>query len=481
MEDFEISHEFVSANETRTDSTTNSQNAEMPKFIPFEEPSSLSSIIKVIGVGGGGSNSVNHMFDEKVEKVDFIICNTDRQALESSPIADENKILLGPICCKGLGAGARPEIAEEAARESLETVKNYLSHNTSMVFITAGMGGGTGTGAAPIIAQLAKEMGILTVGIVTIPFLFEGKAKIRQALEGISKLEKNVDALLVINNERLRDIYPDLEITEAFNKADDVVANAARGIAEIITKTGKINVDFQDITTIMKDSGVAVMNTGYSTGENRMRKAIDDAINSPLLKDNDIHGAKRILFVFYCRSDSGQIKMDEITEINDFMAENGIAEKVIWGLYYDEELEENQVKISLIATGFKVMDLDLGKEWRRVGVEPGNLFSGQTTPTVGIKNQETQTLTGSSSSIPETAKEGIAVQANNEKKQTEDRFNEFYGDTKQVQQETRQAIEQKLGQTDDENILKELEDQPAIDRRGSITPKPYKPNNHKKD
>lgn len=324
-------------------------------------------------------------------------------------------------------------------------------------------------------------MGILTVGIVTIPFLFEGKAKIRQALEGISKLEKNVDALLVINNERLRDIYPDLEITEAFNKADDVVANAARGIAEIITKTGKINVDFQDITTIMKDSGVAVMNTGYSTGENRMRKAIDDAINSPLLKDNDIHGAKRILFVFYCRSDSGQIKMDEISEINDFMAENGIAEKVIWGLYYDEELEENQVKISLIATGFKVMDLDLGKEWRRVGVEPGNLFSGQTTPTVGIKNQETQTLTGSSSSIPETAKEGIAVQANNEKKQTEDRFNEFYGDTKQVQQETRQAIEQKLGQTDDENILKELEDQPAIDRRGSITPKPYKPNNHKKD
>ncbi|MBP5306599.1 MAG: cell division protein FtsZ [Paludibacteraceae bacterium] len=477
-----MNNDFVPTNETSSTPVENSASAQTSKFISFDEPSTLSSIIKVVGVGGGGSNSVNHMFDEKVEKVDFIICNTDRQALEASPIPDENKILLGPICCKGLGAGARPEVAEEAARESLETIKDYLSKNTSMVFITAGMGGGTGTGAAPIIAQLAKEMGILTVGIVTIPFLFEGKAKIRQALEGISKLEKNVDALLVINNERLRDIYPDLEITEAFNKADDVVANAARGIAEIITKTGKLNVDFQDITTIMKNSGVAVMNTGYSTGENRMRRAIDDAINSPLLKDNDIHGAKRILLVFYCRSDSGQIKMDEITEINDFMAENGIAEKVIWGLYYDEELEENQVKITLIATGFKVMDLDLGKEWRRVGVEPGNLFSGQSSPTIGIAKPETQSLNaGTASGFQTEVKNNVFADGINETKHSEDRFNEFYGDTKQVQQETRHAIEQKLEQTDNENILKELEDQPAIDRRGNIAPKPYKPSNHRKD
>lgn len=249
------------------------------------------SIIKVIGVGGGGGNAVNHMYREGIHEVTFVVCNTDNQALDESPVPI--KLQLGK---EGLGAGNRPERARKAAEESIDDIKGMLNDGCKMVFITAGMGGGTGTGAAPIIAKTAKEMGILTVGIVTIPFLFEGNKKIDQALDGVEAISKHVDALLVINNERLRDVYSDLSLMNAFGKADDTLSVAAKSIAEIITIRGKINLDFNDVKTVLKDGGVAIMSTGYGTGEGRVSKAINDALHSPLLNNNDIFNSKKVLF-----------------------------------------------------------------------------------------------------------------------------------------------------------------------------------------
>ena len=263
------------------------------------------SIIKVIGVGGGGGNAVNHMFRQGIADVSFVVCNTDDQALKRSPVS--RQILLG----EGLGAGGRPEVARQAVEASLPKIEQLLQDNTKMVFITAGMGGGTGTGAAPVIAKVAHDLGILTVGIVTIPFAFEGKRKIDQALEGVRQMSQHVDAILVVNNEKLRQIYPDLELSNAFAKADDVLAEAAKGIAEIITIDGYINVDFADVNTIMKDGGVAIMNTGYAEGEHRITNAILDALHSPLLNNNDVHESKKILLNIYC-STTNQIRMEEI-------------------------------------------------------------------------------------------------------------------------------------------------------------------------
>jgi cell division protein FtsZ len=327
---------------------------EVIDLIDFELPSEESSIIKVIGVGGGGGNAVNHMYREGIKDVTFVICNTDNQALKKSPI--KNKIQLGPVTTAGLGAGNNPDRAREAAEESIDEIRSVLSRNTKMAFITAGMGGGTGTGAAPVIAKIAKELDILTVGIVTIPFAFEGPRKISQALEGVRLMNECVDALLVINNERLRDIYPELDLSNAFAKADDVLKDAAKGIAEIITIHGHINLDFADVNAIMRNGGVAIMNSGYASGENRLRKAIDNAIASPLLKNNNIVGAKKILMNFYCRQDETSIKMDEITQINEFMEMVGDQAEVIWGISFDNDLEE-EVKITLIATGFDVSDI----------------------------------------------------------------------------------------------------------------------------
>ena len=325
----------------------------LDESLPLELPLVDSSIIKVIGVGGGGGNAVNHMYRQGITDVSFVVCNTDNQALRKSPVPI--KIQLGADTTEGLGAGGKPEVAKLAAEESIEKIQELLKDNTKMVFITAGMGGGTGTGASPVVAKAAHDLGILTVGIVTIPFAFEGNMKIRQALEGVAALSEHVDAILVINNEKLKQIYPDLELSNAFAKADDVLTNAAKAIAEIITVPGYINTDFADVYSIMKDGHVAIMNTGYASGENRITKAIEDALNSPLLNTSDVSGASKILLSLYC-SNSDQIRMEEVEQIHEFMSKVGPNVQVIWGASFDEELKD-KVKITLIATGFEVSDI----------------------------------------------------------------------------------------------------------------------------
>lgn len=325
----------------------------MEELIPLDLPIIDSSIIKVIGVGGGGGNAVNHMYNQGIRDVSFVVCNTDNQALNHSPVP--LKIQLGKNTTAGLGAGGNPVVAKEAAEESIERIQAVLKDNTKMVFITAGMGGGTGTGASPVVAKAAQELGILTVGIVTIPFAFEGAMKIRQALEGVASLSEHVDALLVINNEKLREIFSDLELSNAFAKADDVLTNAAKGIAEIITVPGYINTDFADVYTILNKGNVAIMNTGYAAGENRITNAIKDALNSPLLNTNDVSGASKVLLSLYCSMEH-QIRMEEVKEINEFMASIGDEIQVIWGATFDDALGD-KVKITLIATGYDVTDI----------------------------------------------------------------------------------------------------------------------------
>jgi len=318
----------------------------------FESKAS-QSIIKVIGVGGGGGNAVNHMYREGIHDVTYVLCNTDKKALSDSPIP--NHLQLGK---DGLGAGNRPEKARQAALESMDEIKEMLSDGTRMVFITAGMGGGTGTGAAPIIAQCAKDAGILTVGIVTIPFKFEGNKKINQALDGVEEISKHVDALLVINNERLREIYPELTVLTAFAKADDTLSIAAKSIAEIITMHGIMNLDFQDVTTVLKDGGVAIMSTGYGEGENRVTKAINEALNSPLLNNNDIFNSKKVLLnINFCSDNENEaLMMEEMNEVNDFMRKFREDVETKWGLATDSSLG-NKVKITLLATGFGLQNV----------------------------------------------------------------------------------------------------------------------------
>lgn len=318
--------------------------------MPFTFPKDAPHIIKVIGVGGGGGNAVNHMYKEGIHDVTFVVCNTDNQALDQSPVPI--KLQLGS---EGLGAGNRPERAKRAAEDTIEGIKSMLNDGCKMVFITAGMGGGTGTGAAPIIAKTAKDMGILTVGIVTIPFLFEGAKKIDQALDGVEEISKHVDALLVINNERLRDVYSDFSVLDAFAKADDTLSIAAKSIAEIITIRGKINLDFNDVKTVLKDGGVAIMSTGYGEGEGRVTQAINDALHSPLLNNNDIFNSKRILFnISY--SPNNDLMMEEMNELHEFMSRFGEDVETKWGLYIDEALEK-KVKFTILATGFGVRDV----------------------------------------------------------------------------------------------------------------------------
>lgn len=320
------------------------------KIMPFDFQNGTPSIIKVIGVGGGGGNAVNHMYREGIHDVTFVVCNTDNQALDESPVPI--KLQLGH---EGLGAGNRPERARDAANESLEDIKQMLNDGCKMAFITAGMGGGTGTGAAPIIAKTAKDMGILTVGIVTIPFLFEGNRKIDQALDGVEEMSKHVDALLVINNERLRDVYSDLSVMNAFGKADDTLSVAAKSIAEIITIRGKINLDFNDVKTVLKDGGVAIMSTGYGEGEGRVTQAITDALHSPLLNNNDIFNSKKVLFnISY--SMNSDLMMEEMNEVHEFMSRFGKDVETKWGLYIDDSLGE-KVKFTILATGFGIKDV----------------------------------------------------------------------------------------------------------------------------
>jgi cell division protein FtsZ len=318
-------------------------------MMQFELPQEENSIIKVIGVGGGGSNAVNHMYRLGIKGVDFIICNTDKQALEKSPVP--NKVQLGIQSTRGLGAGSIPDVGREAALESIEEIKGFLGSNTQMVFITAGLGGGTGTGAAPVIASIARELGILTVGIVTIPFTFEGKKRRAQAEAGLEEMKKYVDTLLVIGNDKLREIYGNLKMSEAFEHADNVLTGAAKSIAEIISLHMHINVDFNDVKTVMKESGVAIMGSAIASGERRAITAVEQALNSPLLNDNDISGARHVLLNIMSGSDD--IDMDEFGDITDFIQEaaGGTAE-LITGYGTDPSLGDN-VSVTIIATGFK--------------------------------------------------------------------------------------------------------------------------------
>ncbi|WP_295435472.1 cell division protein FtsZ [uncultured Prevotella sp.] len=329
--------------------------ADTQRIVDFGEPEKEKSIIKVIGVGGGGGNAVNHMYREGIHDVSFVLCNTDNQALNDSPVPVH--LQLGK---EGLGAGNKPAKAREAAEESIEDIKAMLNDGTKMAFITAGMGGGTGTGAAPVIARVSKELGILTVGIVTIPFRFEGERKIDQALDGVEEMSKHVDALLVINNERLREIYTELSILDAFGKADDTLSIAAKSIAEIITVHGLINLDFNDVKTVLKDGGVAIMSTGYGEGEGRVKRAIEDALNSPLLNDNDVFNAKKILLsISFCsdKNSNNGLMMEEMNDVNDFMAKFGNDFEIKWGLATDPELG-NKVKVTILATGFGIENVD---------------------------------------------------------------------------------------------------------------------------
>lgn len=318
----------------------------------FEMLKEQSSIIKVIGVGGGGGNAVNHMYKQGISGVDFIICNTDAQALELSPIP--NKVQLGASLTEGMGAGADPSVGENSAVESIEDIKRMLGTNTKMLFITAGMGGGTGTGASPVLAKAAKELGILTVAIVTTPFTFEGKRRRMQADEGLSELKKYVDSYLVISNDRLREIFGNLTMTAAFAKADDILTTAAKGIAEIITIPGYVNVDFKDVRTVMNDSGVAIMGNYTAAGENRALEAVEGALASPLLKDNEIEGARYILLNI--TSGITEVTMDEVAVITDYIQEKaGLSADLIWGNCIDESLED-QLSVTIIATGFQTAD-----------------------------------------------------------------------------------------------------------------------------
>ena len=318
----------------------------------FEINRQEQSIIKVIGVGGGGNNAINHMYTQGIKNVSFVVCNTDRQALEHSQVP--TRLLIGPNTTHGLGAGNDPARAKAAAEESSEEINALFDDDTKMVFITAGMGGGTGTGAAPVVARVAKERGLLTIGIVTIPFLFERQRKILKALDGANEMSKYVDALLVINNERLTEIYKDLDFMNAFHKADETLTTAARSISELITCKGHINLDFNDVDSTLRNGGAAIISTGYGEGERRVTKAIEDALNSPLLKDRDIFSSKRFLFnIYYNPNAETPFKMAEADELTSFMSNLDPDVDAIWGVAFDETLG-NQVKISILAAGFDV-------------------------------------------------------------------------------------------------------------------------------
>lgn len=373
-------------------------------MIRFEMPKENASIIKVIGVGGGGSNAVNHMYTLGIKGVDFLVCNTDRQALEKSPVPF--KIQLGDTLTQGLGAGSIPEVGRNAAIESIDQIKALLAENTKMIFITAGMGGGTGTGAAPVIAQTAREMDVLTVGIVTIPFAFEGKRKRQQAELGIEEIKKHVDCLLVIANDKLREIHGNLSISESFQQADNVLTGAAKSIAELISITKKMNVDFNDVNTAMKNSGVALMSSGSASGDNRAIKAVEQALNSPLLNDNDITGARYVLLDITSGTD--EITMDELGEITDFLQDStGMSADIKIGYDVDPSLGD-KVNVTIIATGFNaspipaamikeekrtVLKIEEANEIKSPILNPTENSSSTTEPEMYIKTVESSAET----------------------------------------------------------------------------------------
>lgn len=421
------------------------------EILDFQFPRKSQMIIKVIGVGGGGGNAVNHMFNEGIHDVSFALCNTDNQALCESPV--ETRIQLGRKTTEGLGAGNRPDVAKAAAEESREDIERLLSDGTKMVFITAGMGGGTGTGAAPVVAGIAKNLGVLTVGIVTIPFVFEGRKKIIQALKGVENMANNVDALLVINNERLIDIYSDLTIPNAFAKADDTLAIAAKGIAEIITVHGHINLDFADVKTILKDGGVAIMSSGYGEGDNRIEEAFTNALHSPLLNNNDVFEAKKILFNIY--SDTlHPLIVEEMEAVSNFMKRFGPEVEVIWGTATEEELGE-KVKITLLAAGFGMSSIP--------GIEQHMLE---------LSEEE------------ERLQEERQLQEEEEKRRINTMIEQHYGKDGVKTMEVKniffspKPVILSVDELDDDRIIDALENTPVFKRDESFNPSEYKANKH---
>lgn len=412
--------------------------------------------IKVIGVGGGGGNAVNHMYEQGIRDVDFVICNTDAQAMESSSIV--HRVQLGASLTEGRGAGNKPQVGKESALENIEDVKTALSENTKMVFVTAGMGGGTGTGAAPVIAKACKEAGFLTVGIVTIPFRNEGRRRIKQAAEGIAELEKYVDSLLVINNERIREMYGDFRISEAFAKADNVLATAAKGIAEIITVHGYINVDFADVETVMRTSGMAVMGTGIAGGENRAMEAIEKALNSPLLNNNDIRGAKDILLNI--TSGSSEVTMAEIGKITDFVQNKaGFDADIIWGNGKEESLEDN-LSVTIIATGFSTSSILEMQGLKNVEKEKHLLSGNETKANSQVKKEDSVKIDSFAKS-----QKTFEFDISEEKKKEESDFDSMYPSTskQRVQPEEPKVVTDYSEMSDDD--VDELENIPAYKRR----------------
>ena len=397
--------------------------------IQFNLKVSNPSIIKVVGVGGGGGNAVTHMFNEGIHDVTYVLCNTDNKALTDSPVP--MKLQMG----EGLGAGNRPEVGRKAALDSLPQIRELFTDGTRMAFITAGMGGGTGTGAAPIVAQCARELDILTVGIVTIPFRFEGHKKIDQALDGVEEMSKHVDALLVINNERLREIYPELTVLNGFAKADDTLSIAAKSIAEIITMRGIINLDFQDVKTVLKDGGVAIMSTGYGEGENRVTKAFQEALHSPLLNNNYIFNSKKVLFyITFSRNDqNNQLTMEEMNEVNDFMSKfNQDSVETKWGMGTDDSLGD-KVKITLLASGF------------------------------GLQNVPSMQDRMAKLTREEEERERLREEEQEEKEQ---RRGQFYGtDDNKPQKPRRQIFNFAENDLDNDDIISMVESTPTVDRK----------------
>ena len=437
----------------------------------FDLPRDESPIIKVIGVGGGGSNAVTHMFKQGIVGVDFAISNTDSQAMEMSAVP--TKIQLGPTLTDGRGAGSKPNIGKMACEESIKDVRHYLENNCKMLFITAGMGGGTGTGAAPIIAKTAQELDILTVAIVTLPFTFEGRRRSSQGLEGLSELKKHVDTLIVISNDKLRQIHGNLSISEAFAQADDILTTAAKGIAEIITVPGYVNVDFEDVNTVMRKSGVAIMGTASAEGEDRAKRAVDDALHSPLLEDNDIKGAQHILLNI--TSGTREVTMDEIFEITEFVQEEaGFGTDLIWGNCYDESLGD-KISVTVIATGFEHARLKQqkpGSDRVVVSLDEESKKTDAGKPKlkdIGFEENESQAKTFEFDHLPGSPK-------NNRYSYDEPYVNNNGESREKIEEERRRFLEreQKRRERMRSSILKlnnpktviELENEPAYLRRG---------------
>ncbi len=405
------------------------------------------AIIKVIGVGGGGGNAVNYMFRQNIPNVNFVVVNTDKQALDMSVVPQ--RVMIGYEVTRGLGAGNRPEVGRQCAEASEEELRKLFGAPTEMVFITAGMGGGTGTGAAPVIARIARESGMLTIGIVTVPFQFEGQRKILKALDGANEMKKHVDALLVINNENLIDLYADLNFFNAFEKADDTLANAARSISEIISERCYINVDFQDVKTILKDSGTAIISTAYGKGEHRISEAINNALHSPLLKAHDINTSKRLLLKFTCsRTCKNPVRAEEINEITHFTSKLPSSIDVKWGIADDPAVGED-VKITVLASGF---DVTLQDD-EPVGSSSSSEGSGR-------------------EKIVMTADDGPTKEAKPQMEDADARIAEVYGQSKIVRQRQNTARLKyavlKPGQFDDDDVISRIESTPAFNRPPSF-------------